>query len=42
MLLCLYLVRQLTERNNGRIELETEEGEGTCFTLTFVKEESEP
>ena len=37
----LYLVHQLTEQNNGRIELETEEGEGTCFTLTFVKEERE-
>ena len=35
----LYLVSQITRRHNGRIEVDTEQGEGTCFTLTFVKEE---
>ena len=35
----LYLVRQITERYHGRIELDTETGEGTCFTLTFTREE---
>lgn len=31
----LYLIRQLVEANGGTIELETEPGEGTIFTLTF-------
>lgn len=35
----LYLVRQITERCGGCIELDTEVGEGTCFTLTFTREE---
>lgn len=37
----LYLVRQLTEQNGGAIELDTEEGEGTLFTLTFTREREE-
>lgn len=33
----LYLVRQLVETYGGTIELETEAGEGTSFTLTFTQ-----
>lgn len=35
----LYLVRQLTEQYGGVIQLDTELGEGTCFTLSFTREE---
>lgn len=33
----LYLVRQLVETHGGTIDLETEPGEGTSFTLTFTQ-----
>ena len=33
----LYLVRQLVEDHDGTIDLETEPGEGTSFTLTFTQ-----
>lgn len=35
----LYLVSQLVDRQGGCIELETEAGEGSCFTITFTREE---
>lgn len=31
----LFLVKQLADKYGGEIEIETEEGEGTCFTVTF-------
>jgi len=34
----LHLVRQLVERYHGAIELETESGEGSLFTLTFTQQ----
>lgn len=34
----LYLVHQLVQDHNGIIELETEPGEGTSFTLIFTQE----
>ncbi len=33
----LPLVRRLTERNGGEIQLDTEPGEGTLFTVTFTR-----
>jgi sensor histidine kinase regulating citrate/malate metabolism len=38
----LYLVRQLVEAHRGTIDLETEPGEGTLFTLTFTQEKEGP
>lgn len=38
----LYLVRQLVETDRGTIDLETEPGEGTLFTLTFTQEKEGP
>lgn len=35
----LYLIHQIVEMNHGEIAIETEEGEGTCFTLTFTGKE---
>lgn len=35
----LYMLHQLVEQNGGVIGIETEENMGTCFTLTFTKEE---
>lgn len=35
----LYLVDQLVRQNHGTIQVDTEPGEGTCFTLTFTREE---
>lgn len=35
----LYLIHQIVEMNHGDIAIETEEGEGTCFTLTFTGKE---
>lgn len=35
----LFLIRELTDRFGGEIAVETEPGEGTCFTVTFTKEE---
>ena len=37
----LYLVSQLVDQYGGCMELETEMGEGSCFTLTFTREEHE-
>ncbi|MCD8121983.1 MAG: ATP-binding protein [Clostridiales bacterium] len=34
----LYLIHNLVEQYDGTIEIETEEGEGSCFTLTFTDE----
>lgn len=31
----LYLINGIAERLGGEINIETEEGEGTCFTITF-------
>lgn len=36
----LYLVDQLVRRNHGSVQVDTELGEGTCFTLTFTREET--
>ena len=35
----LFLIHQIVEHHHGTIELETEPGAGTCFTLTFTREE---
>ena len=35
----LYLISRLVDEHGGCIELETEPGVGTCFTLTFTREE---
>ena len=35
----LYLINDIVKRNNGTIDLETERGAGTCFTVTFTREE---
>lgn len=35
----LYLVRQLTDQYGGEIQLDTEAGEGTCFTLSFAQDQ---
>lgn len=35
----LHLVRQITDRCGGEISIDTEEDEGTCFTLTFTRKE---
>ena len=37
----LYLIRQIVDMNHGEIAIETEEGEGTCFTLTFTRKEND-
>lgn len=37
----LFLIRQIVETNHGEITIDTEEGEGTCFTLTFIREEND-
>lgn len=36
----LYLLRQIAEEYNGDISIDTEESEGTCFTLTFTRKEN--
>ena len=36
----LYLVKQITDARHGEITVETEPGEGTCFTLTFTADEA--
>ena len=38
----LYLIRQLVEAHGGTIELETEPGEGSIFTLTFAQRKEAP
>ena len=35
----LYLIRQVTDQYGGDISIETEAGEGTCFTITFTRKE---
>lgn len=35
----LYVAQSLVRRYHGKMELETEPGEGTAFTVTFTKEE---
>lgn len=35
----LPLVQQIVERRNGTIDIVTEAGTGTCFTLTFTRQE---
>lgn len=35
----LFLIRQLVEENHGDIAIETEPGEGSCFTITFTRKE---
>lgn len=35
----LHLIREIVEENHGEIEIDTEHGEGTCFTLTFTRKE---
>ena len=35
----LYMVSELVQQHAGTIEIETEAGAGTCFTLTFTREE---
>lgn len=38
----LYLIRQIVEEYHGEIVIDTEEGEGTCFTITFTRKELSP
>lgn len=38
----LYLVKQITDSRHGEITVDTEPGEGTCFTLTFTAAEEDP
>jgi len=35
----LFLIHQIVEMNQGEIVIDTEPGEGTCFTLTFTRKE---
>lgn len=35
----LFLIKQLVEESHGDISIETEEGEGICFTITFTGKE---
>ena len=35
----LYLVKQIVDSRNGEISVDTEPGEGTCFTVTFTAAE---
>jgi len=35
----LFLIHQIVEMNRGEILIDTEPGEGTCFTLTFTRKE---
>lgn len=37
----LYLIGQITRIHHGHISIDTEEGEGTCFTLTFTGKETD-
>ena len=37
----LFLIKQLVEDAHGEISIETEAGEGTCFTITFTGKENE-
>ena len=35
----LFLIKQALEFYDGEIEIDTEEGEGTIFTVTFTRKE---
>ncbi len=37
----LFLIKQLVDDEHGEISIETEEEEGTCFTITFTGKENE-
>ena len=37
----LPLVKELTDRYHGEITIETEPGEGTCITVSFMRPEEE-
>ena len=37
----LFLVHELVDEYGGTIDIDTEPGEGTCFTLTFTRKETE-
>ena len=37
----LFLIKQLVDDRHGEISIETEKGEGTCFTITFTRKENE-
>ena len=36
----LYLIKQLVERNNGKITIESNEGNGSEFTLVFFNQKN--
>ncbi|MCI8453521.1 MAG: GHKL domain-containing protein [Lachnospiraceae bacterium] len=36
----LYLIREALRQYGGEITIDTEDGEGTCFTLTFTRKEN--
>ena len=38
----LFLIKQLVDNGNGEISIETEPGEGTCFTITFTERKHTP
>ena len=38
----LYIVKRIVENNGGEVTLETEEGEGSEFTIQFKMEEVAP
>ena len=38
----LFLIKQLVDSENGEISIETEPGEGTCFTITFTERKHTP
>lgn len=38
----LFLIKQLVDSGNGEISIETEPGEGTCFTITFTERKHTP
>ena len=38
----LFLIKQLVDTGNGEISIETEPGEGTCFTITFTERKHTP
>lgn len=37
----LFLIHQIVEEYGGEITIDTEAGEGTCFTLTFTRKETD-
>jgi signal transduction histidine kinase len=38
----LYMIKRIVENNGGRIEVESTEGEGTHFTISFLNEVISP